>query len=65
MSTLAWTESLVLKQPTLDATHQEFVGLLNDFGAALNCGGDALPAYQALLGHTEAHFAVEEDWMAR
>ena len=43
----------------------EFVGLLNDFGTALDGGGDALPAYQELLAHTEAHFAMEEDWMAR
>ncbi|KQW49801.1 MULTISPECIES: hemerythrin domain-containing protein [unclassified Roseateles] len=65
MSTLAWTDKLVLNQPTLDTTHEEFVGLLNAFGAALEGGGDALPAYQALLAHTEAHFAMEEDWMAR
>lgn len=65
MSTLAWTDKLVLNQPTLDTTHQEFVELLNAFGAALDGGGDALPAYQALLAHTEAHFAMEEDWMAR
>jgi len=65
MSTLAWTDKLVLNQPTLDTTHEEFVGLLNDFGTALDEGADALPAYQALLAHTEAHFAMEEDWMAR
>lgn len=65
MSTLAWSDKLVLNQPTLDTTHEEFVGLLNDFGAALDGGVDALPAYQALLAHTEAHFAMEEDWMAR
>ena len=65
MSTLAWSERLVLNQPTLDTTHEEFVGLLNDFGSALDAGVDALPAYQALLAHTEAHFAMEEDWMAR
>lgn len=65
MSTLAWTESLVLNQPRLDTTHQEFVELLNAFGAALDGGTDALPAYHALLAHTEAHFAMEEDWMAR
>lgn len=65
MSTLAWTESLVLNQPSLDTTHQEFVELLNAFGAALDAGVDALPAYHALLSHTEAHFAMEEDWMAR
>ena len=65
MSTLAWTESLVLNNPELDTTHQEFVELLNAFGAALDGGTDALPAYHALLAHTEAHFAMEEDWMAR
>ena len=65
MTILAWTDSLVLNQPTLDTTHQEFVELLNAFGAALDAGVDALPAYHALLSHTEAHFAMEEDWMAR
>lgn len=65
MTTLAWTDKLVLNQPQLDTTHEEFVGLLNDFGAALDAGEDALAAYDALLAHTEAHFAMEEDWMAR
>lgn len=65
MTTLAWTDNLVLNQPTLDHTHQEFVEHLNAFGAALDAGVDALPAYHALLAHTEAHFAMEEDWMAR
>lgn len=64
-STLAWTDSLVLNQPRLDTTHQEFVELLNAFGTALDEGRDALPAYHALLAHTEAHFAMEEDWMER
>lgn len=65
MTTLAWTDKLVLNQPMLDTTHEEFVGLLNAFGDALDAGEDALPAYHALLAHTEAHFAMEEDWMAR
>ncbi|RTL37906.1 MAG: hemerythrin [Burkholderiales bacterium] len=65
MTTLAWNDKLVLNQPQLDTTHEEFVGLLNAFGAALDAGEDALPAYHALLTHTEAHFAMEEDWMAR
>ncbi|MFG6490306.1 hemerythrin domain-containing protein [Roseateles sp. BYS78W] len=65
MSTLAWTDNLVLNQPTLDTTHQEFIELLNAFGDALDARIDALPAYHALLAHTEAHFAMEEDWMAR
>lgn len=64
MTTLAWSDKLVLNQPKLDTTHEEFVGLLNAFGAALDAGEDALPAYHALLSHTEAHFAMEEDWMA-
>ncbi|MFN3809214.1 MAG: hemerythrin domain-containing protein [Roseateles asaccharophilus] len=61
---LAWNDKLVLNQPQLDHTHEEFVELLNAFGAALQSGGDALPAFQALLSHTEAHFAMEEAWMA-
>ncbi|MCE4554446.1 hemerythrin domain-containing protein [Roseateles cellulosilyticus] len=65
MNTLAWTDNLVLNLPQLDTTHQEFVELLNAFGDALDTGADALPTYQALLTHTEAHFAMEEDWMAR
>jgi len=65
MSTLAWNEKLVLNQPMLDSTHEEFVEHLNAFGAALGAGVGALPAYHARLAHTEAHFAMEEDWMAR
>ena len=38
MTTLAWNDKLVLNQPTLDTTHEEFVGLLNAFGAALDAG---------------------------
>lgn len=64
MTTLAWTESLVLNQPQLDHTHQEFVELLNRLGDTLDQGQDALPAFQELLTHTEAHFAMEEAWMA-
>lgn len=65
MTTLAWTDNLVLSQPRLDTTHQEFVELLNAYGDALDRGEDALPAFHALLSHTEQHFAMEEDWMAR
>lgn len=65
MSTLVWSDQLALNQPTLDDTHREFVALLNAFGAALDGGADALPAFRTLLAHTEAHFSMEEDWMAR
>ncbi len=65
MSALAWSESLVLNHEALDDTHREFVELLNAYGTVLDAGGDALPAFRTLLAHTEAHFAMEEDWMAR
>lgn len=64
MSLIAWTPDLVLQHAELDDTHEEFVGLLNDFSAALAGGGDAMPAFETLLAHTEAHFAMEERWMA-
>ena len=63
-TTLTWSDKLVLKQPELDHTHEEFVALLNAYGAALDEGIDALPAFRALLAHTETHFAMEEAWMA-
>lgn len=65
MSALAWSETLVLNHATLDDTHREFVELLNAYSAVLDANEDALPAFRALLAHTEAHFAMEEDWMAR
>lgn len=63
-TTLAWTDNLVLQQPQLDQTHQEFVDLLNRYGEALDQGQDALPVFRELLAHTEEHFAMEERWMA-
>lgn len=64
MSLITWTPELALQHAELDHTHEEFVGLLNDFAAALASGGDPMPAFEALLAHTEAHFAMEEGWMA-
>lgn len=66
MSTpLAWTDALVLNQPQIDQTHQEFVALLNELGEALaQPAPDPLPLYARLLSHTEQHFAMEEGWMA-
>lgn len=65
MTTLAWTPDIALDHAQLDDTHQEFVQLLNDFGDTLDRGEDALPAFRALLAHTEDHFAMEERWMAQ
>lgn len=60
---LAWSDSLALNQPQIDQTHQEFVDLLNALGAVAAQGAAALPALDALIAHTEAHFAMEEAWM--
>ncbi len=64
MSLLTWSESLVLNQPQLDQTHHEMVDLINGLDAALASGTDPMPAFLALLEHTEQHFALEEGWMA-
>jgi len=64
MTLLAWSDSLVLNQPQLDDTHREMVDLINGLDAALASGTDPMPAFTALLEHTEAHFALEEGWMA-
>ena len=64
MSLITCTPELALQHTELDDTHEEFVGLLNDFATALAGGGDPMPAFEALLAHTEAHFAMEERWMA-
>lgn len=61
MATLEWSETLALGVPTMDATHQEFVDLL----AAVEFAADTqlLAAWQALVEHTEDHFAQEDRWM--
>jgi len=63
---LTWTDALALQQPQIDRTHQEFVELLNALAAAVlpQASTSALPAFDALLAHTEQHFAMEEGWMA-
>jgi hemerythrin-like metal-binding protein len=61
MPTLPWTEDLELGNPVMDQTHHEFVELL----AHARASSDAdLPAeWDALIAHTEAHFAHEDAWM--
>ena len=61
MATLEWSDALALDMVAMDATHQEFVDLL----AQVNAADDAaLPtAWQALVAHTDAHFAQEDRWM--
>lgn len=67
MTLLPWRADLALDEPTLDTTHQEFLALLNALAASLQAGAareELLAALQTLLDHTEAHFAMEEGWMA-
>ena len=61
MSILEWSDALHLGQPVMDETHQEFVVLLNRFGAAEEA--DRLARLDEFIAHTEAHFRQEETWM--
>jgi hemerythrin-like metal-binding protein len=61
MLTLQWTDSLMLDLPQMDDTHKEFVALLDQ---VVNAPDEALlPRWQALITHTDAHFAREDGWM--
>lgn len=61
MPGLAWSEALSVSMPAMDATHQEFVDLL----AAVQQADDAslMRHWQALIAHTQDHFAREDKWM--
>ncbi len=54
---------MVLNNHAMDETHHEMVDLLNQLHATKEA--DLLPALDALIAHTETHFALEEGWMAR
>ena len=61
MAVLAWSDALAFGHPEMDATHQEFVALLNAVGEAQ--GDDILPTLDEFIAHTQLHFAQEEAWM--
>lgn len=61
MPLIGWSQELVLGQPEMDATHREFVELLNRLGDAGE--GNLLSRLDAFIAHTEAHFGQEEAWM--
>jgi len=61
MSTLQWSDSLVLGLPFMDDTHQEFVDLLAIVVNATD--DDLLPTWQTLIKHTDEHFGREDQWM--
>lgn len=64
MTALAWSEDLVLQHPQMDATHQEFVDLLNATAVALaESPAAGLEAWDRLVAHTVEHFGQEDRWM--
>jgi len=64
MTTLAplnWSADLHTGDSRMDATHEEFVNMLNQI---LETPQDQqLPLYQDFLKHTVEHFAQEDRWM--
>ena len=62
MNLIDWSPELELGEETMDATHREFVELLNAVGAAPD--DELLPRLDAFLEHTEAHFGDENRRMA-
>lgn len=61
MAHLEWSDALHLDLPLMDDVHREFVDLL----AAVDTAADAqlLPAWRALVDHTDHHFAQEDRFM--
>jgi hemerythrin-like metal-binding protein len=62
MTVLEWSDALSLDLPLMDDIHREFVDLLA--AAAQADDRDLLPAWAALVEHTQAHFDREDQWMA-
>lgn len=61
LPSLHWSEAMELGLAHMDDSHREFVDLL---AQARTSDDTALPgAWQALIDHTEAHFADEDAWM--
>ena len=61
MSALQWSDSFALDLPLMDDTHREFIDLL---ALVVNAADeDLLPAWKALIDHTDDHFAREDQWM--
>ena len=61
MARLEWSDALALDLPLMDEIHIEFVDLL----AAVDAAPDSrlIAAWQALVDHTDDHFAQEDRFM--
>lgn len=62
MPSLTWNASLANDLAPMDATHREFIDCYNAVATA--APEDFLPAFDRLIEHTVAHFALENGWMA-
>jgi hemerythrin-like metal-binding protein len=61
MSALQWSDSFALDLPFMDDTHREFIDML---ALVVNAADeDLLPAWKALIDHTDDHFTREDQWM--
>lgn len=61
MTELTWSDALSLNLPVMDETHREFVELLAIVADAPDHA--LVDAWQALVEHTDRHFAQEDHWM--
>ncbi len=61
MTLLEWSDALSLDLPLMDDTHREFVDLLAQ--AVQADDARLLPAWNALIDHTQDHFDREDRWM--
>ena len=59
MTVLEWSDALSLDLPLMDNTHREFVDLLA--AAAQADDRDLLPAWAALVEHTQVSLSVQDD----
>jgi hemerythrin len=61
MDIIEFTPALALGNTQMDDTHREFAELLNRIGSAPDAALVAL--LDEFVRHTEAHFALEQQWM--
>lgn len=61
MSSLEWSDALVLHLPAMDDTHREFVDLLAGVETATD--ETLLAHWRTLVEHTHEHFTREDQWM--